>query len=671
MERSSSFRAGRWRSLLLPLLLIGCIEEWGEPPKVDWQPPSAAARADPDEREPCLERSPHRRAFFGDLHVHTALSMDAWVRDTRTTPDEAYRFARGESMATGPLDEQGQPTLERRLARPLDFAAVTDHAEYLAEVARCTRPESEVYDHWRCRTFRGEGRFSIPGLSRLANRMVGLSGLGRPDALCDEGAPLCRAQLADVWQEIRDAAEAHYDRSAACRFTTFVAYEWSYSPRRSKVHRNVVFRSASVPELPFSWIDTPDEEKLWARLERECNTRGVGCEALAIPHNPNLSNGRSFTLPGAELPAEERRRHAELRARMEPLVEMMQIKGESECRNGFAQVAGDVDEWCDFEKIRTAAEPDDCDADETGGGAMRGNGCVSHRDYARYAVIDGLRLERELGVNPLRMGFIGSTDGHRGAPGDVSERAPIAAAGAGLWTPEARLGPERIFAGAPASRRNPGGLVGLWAEENTRDALFDAMQRREAFATSGPRIRPRLHAGWGIAEDACTRPDLEAHADAGGVPMGAVLEAPEGNAASPRFLVSAAADPGTFDEPGGLLERIQIVKGWVGDDGRLHQRVVDVAGPVDTSARVDEESCEPQGSGAQLLCGTWIDPEYEPGEAAVYYARVLENPSCRWHWRDCLALPEDERPAACEDETLRRTIQERAWTSPVWIAPAR
>jgi hypothetical protein len=346
---------------------------------------------------------------------------------------------------------------------------------------------------------------------------------------------------------------------------------------------------------------------------------------------------------------------------------MMQIKGESECRAGLVGVTGDVDENCGFEKIRALSQPEDC-GDATGSGAMRGNGCVSRFDYARTALIEGLRDQARLGVNPLRLGFIGSTDGHRGAPGDVSERAPIAAAGAGLWTPQARLGPERIFAGATAAHRNPGGLAGIWAEENTRESLFDAMRRRETFATSGPRIRPRFFGGSDIASDACERTDPVAHADGAGVPMGGDLS----GEAVPRFLVSATADPGTADEPGGLLQRIQIVKGWVGADGQLHQRIVDVAGNANNGASVDLDSCEPRGPGARELCGTWRDPEFDPATSAVYYARVLENPSCRWHWRDCLALPAGERPQACSDPSLAPSIQERAWTSPIWYAaPAR
>lgn len=648
-------------------LATGCIEDWGEPPKVDWQPPSAAAQAHPETREACRERSPQRRAWFGDLHVHTALSMDAWVRDTRATPDDAYRFARGEAVATGPLDASGRPSLMRQLARPLDFAAVTDHAEYLAEVARCTRPDSDVHDSTRCRIFRGETSVPIPGLSPLARRMIGLSGWGRPGTLCGEDGSVCRDTLVSVWGELRDAAERHYDRSAACSFTSFIGYEWSYSPARSKVHHNVIFRSAAVPELPFSWIDTPTPERLWSRLRDECNDRGVGCQALVIPHNPNLSNGRSFAIPWRDAPPAEQRRRAALRAEFEPLVEMMQIKGESECRVGLSGVAGDPDELCRFEKIRDPSAPDDC-GDATGSGAMRGNGCVSRLDYVRYALIEGLREEARIGVNPYRFGLIGSTDGHRGAPGDVSERAAIAAAGAGMWTPEQRLGPEIVFAGATIAHRNPGGLVGVWAEENTRPALFDAMRRREAFATSGPRIRPRFFGSWSPDPSVCEDADPVGRADAAGVPMGAVLpERPDASAA-PSFVVQAARDPGTREEPGGLLQRIQIVKGWVGDDGLLHQHIVDVAGTAENGAEVDLATCTPRGRGAATLCGTWRDPDFDPARPAVYYARILENPSCRWHWRDCLTLPEDARPAECSDTSLPKTIQERAWTSPIWYS---
>ena len=209
----------------------------------------------------------------------------------------------------------------------------------------------------------------------------------------------------------------------------------------------------------------------------------------------------------------------------------------------------------------------------------------------------------------------------------------------------------------------------MWAEENSRDSIFDALKRREAFATSGPRIKPRLFAGWKLDASMCSDPNFAKVGYAEGVPMGGRLPAPPDRSAIPTFAVSALADPGTTDEPGGLLQRIQVVKGWVDTEGLFHQEVVDVAGNADNGADVDLDTCTPTGPGATSLCALWQDPDFDPNQDAVYYARVVENPSCRWSARLCLTLPPEERPDGCTSDQLPRVIQERAWTSPIWYAP--
>jgi hypothetical protein len=220
-------------------------------------------------------------------------------------------------------------------------------------------------------------------------------------------------------------------------------------------------------------------------------------------------------------------------------------------------------------------------------------------------------------------------------------------------------------------RRNPGGLVGVWAEENSREALFDALRRRETFATSGTRIQPRLFGGWELPRDLCDAADPVGSGYAQGVPMGGDLPQPPVGLrdAAPVFAVSALRDPGSSHHPGGLLERVQIVKGWVDDAGRLQHAVHHVAGAERTTASVDPATCTPRGDGHDVLCGVWRDPDFDPGRPAVYYARVLENPSCRWQAWTCLGLPEAGRPEACRDPALPREIQERAWTSPIWYTP--
>jgi hypothetical protein len=618
-------------------------------------------------REPCAQRDPLRQALFGDLHVHTSFSMDANERDSLTTPDDAYRFARGGAVEL-PGPEPGSPHRRVQLERPLDFAAVTDHSEWLGEVSLCTRRDSPVYASPGCRVFRGD---EPPPPGALPARMAGILGADgrRPAALCGEDMSRCRSAVASVWQLTQAAAERAYDRTSACGFTSFHAWEYSYSPALSKVHRNVILRNELSPELPISWIDEPTPQGLWRRLDLLCNATGTGCQALAIPHNPNVSNGRMFEIPWRDLPREEQVAQAELRATLEPLVEMMQIKGESECQSGLYGVIGGPDELCRFEKLRGLdPSPPDCGTG-SGSGAMAGRGCVSRLDYVRYALAEGLAEQQRIGVNPYRLGFIGSTDTHNGTPGDVEEYSYAGHDGSEDATPELRLESPRRWAGVSMLRRNPGGLAGVWAEENARDAIFEALLRRETFATSGPRIAPRFFGGWSYPADLCKRSDMVAQGYAGGVPMGGTLPArPAGAHGGPVFAVSALRDAGTPEPRGGLLQRIQIIKVWVDGAGSFHEAVHDVAG-APNAASVDRDSCRPRGPGSDSLCQVWRDPDFDPSRAAVYYARVLENPSCRWNAWECNALPAAERPAVCSDPAVPWTIQERAWTSPIWYTP--
>ena len=627
----------------------------------------------------CARRDPLRQVFFGDLHVHTARSMDAFTGETRTTPDEAYRFARGEEVGLPPLDADGRGTRRVRLERPLDFAAVTDHAEYFGELDLCTTPGSPVYATPNCTGFRGDPN-DADSLDRIVMRMAALLGqdprrvaqnvdVPRPAAVCGEDGSLCAGAAGRVWLEMQEAAERHQERAPGCGFTTFVAYEWTLTPNMTKIHRNVIFRGREVPPLPITSIEEPTPQGLWRRLRAECLEAGTGCDALAIPHNPNLSNGHMFAVeyPGAETP-EAQAEQARLRARMEPLVEIMQVKGDSECRNGMSGVAVAPDELCDFEKWRWAGA-EDC-GDGTGEGALGGRGCVSRLDFVRNVLVEGLREADRIGVNPYKLGIIASTDTHNGTPGDVEEYSFDGAAGLRDSTIAKRLEQAVAIVAVPDVVKNPGGLVAVWAEENSREALFEALRRRETYGTSGPRLRVRLFGGWGYAEELCDAPDLAARGYAGGVPMGSDLPPRPGDGAAPVFAVWALRDPGTAEQPGGLLQRIQIVKGWVGDDGLLHEVVHEVAGDPANGASVDPESCAPRGPGADSLCAVWRDPDFDPQRRAVYYARVLENPSCRYSARQCLGLPPDSRPASCDDAALPKTVQERAWTSPIWYEKA-
>lgn len=640
-----------------------------EPTTGPWTPPPGAAQRKPvAPREPCSIRADERQALFGDLHMHTGASMDANSLGTVATPDDAYRYATGETIEVF----TGDPNLGMRSAqidRPIDFAAVTDHAEWMAEVSLCTSPASPTYESTGCQIYRGEDESVLArvlGLKGFRAKIAGLLGLlGRRSDVCGEDDQVCRAELGIVWRANQAATERAYDRSDACSFTSFHAWEYSHSPYATKVHRNVIFRNEIVPELPISSLETPRETDLRHQLVDLCNDTGSGCEAIAIPHNPNLSNGQMFVVEYADLPLERQREEAALRARLEPIVEMMQIKGESECRNGMYGVVGAPDELCNFEKTRDMGRQEFEDCEEGAGwGAQGGKGCFSRTDFVRYALLEGLREQTRIGVNPYPFGFIGSTDNHMATPGGVSEYDVPYKFGA---TPDQLLEVGDQKRGPPFW--NPGGLAGVWAEENSRDSIFDALKRREAFSTSGPRIVPRFFAGWGLSPEMCADPEFAKSGYAKGVPMGGVLRESPAEGRPPSFAVSALADPGVEGRPGGLLQRIQIIKGWVDDAGLFHQKVHEVAGSPTNGAAVDLDTCTPIGPGASSLCAVWEDTTFDPEQDAVYYARIVENPSCRWSARLCLSLPEDELPDGCTGDQLPRVIQERAWTSPVWYVP--
>ena len=655
------------------LIVVALYPLSGDSP--DWEPgigaaPSVAAQP----RTACADREPLRRAFFGDLHVHTALSWDGAGRGLQTTPAQAYRFAKGEEIGLPPYDETGRGARRHSLERPLDFAAVTDHAETIGEVNLCITPESSVYDTRACRAFRREQGYLF--WPRGLSAMMAIRANARDESFCGTGNVLCREATSLAWAETRQAAEAAYDRSEDCSFTSFHAYEYTYAPSLNRVHRNVIFRNEVVPELPVSASDQPEPEGLWRELRKLCLDTDGDCDVLAIPHNPNHASGRMFPLGNPEDPIAERRSLANLRAQLEPLVEMMQVKGESECRNGLWGVSGEPDEFCELEKY-TLPGPNvtDCQGG-VGMGKSLGRGCVSRNDYARYAIAAGLLEQRTLGVNPYQLGFIGSTDTHNGTPGAVEEWNFKGSRGLSDATVKQRLkGP---------IQRNPGGLVGVWAEENSRDSLFDAMRRREVFATSGTRMTVRFFGGWGnfsspqeessggrdvSAANWCERADAVAVGYREGVPMGEVLPS-AGESEAPWFAVQASRDSGTLEHPGGLLQRLQLIKVTATADGSFHQQVFEVDGGAN-GADVDMASCEPRGAGSDRLCAVWRDPEFDPEESAAYYARVIENPSCRWTTWTCLSLPADERPALCEDPSEPLTTQERAWSSPIWYTPVQ
>ncbi len=613
-----------------------------------------------EKRAPCTNYQENRQPFFGDLHVHTTLSSDAFVYGNRNSPRDAYAFSQGAALGLPPLDAKGNPTRTAQIDRPLDFAAVTDHAEFLGEILICQNPDLPGFDSIACRIIRGEA--GIPPV--LANLLWDQHvRLGIELAMCRKAGVNCDSAAASAWAEVQSAAEEAYDRTSTCDFTTFVAYEHTTTFGPNNTHRNVIFRNERVQAIPTSSYETggPNPPALWAALQQQCLDGEPGCDVLAIPHNSNLSGGFMFPDPTDQT-------EAMTRVFFEPLIEIYQTKASSECRFDSALGVGTDtnDELCAFEQapfLNFAFQPGP-PADQ-----------FPRRTVVRNILKDGLALQQSMGVNPFRLGVVGGTDTHIGTAGLVSERDYPGHNGT--------LDSGPLGTGLPAKPTiygSSGGLTVIWAEENSRDALFEAMQRRETYATSGTRPIVRFFGGFELYDGLCDESDWVKKAYENGVPMGGDLVRDDDD--NPRFLVSALQDVASVP-----LQRVQIIKGWVDASGQVHERVYDVAGDPNNGARVDPSTCNPVGDGFSDLCAVWEDKEFDPNQRAFYYARVLENPTCRWSTRvcknlgidpfaaNCTKLAPQVKPfsACCLNEgttpALEPVIQERAWTSSIWYTP--
>ncbi|MCY4601529.1 MAG: DUF3604 domain-containing protein [Acidobacteria bacterium] len=584
--------------------------------------------------------NPLRNAYFGELHVHTNWSLDAYRNGNFEDPAVAYRFGRGEAVA-GP---DGGARV--RLQVPLDFMAVTDHDVWLGQIQLCNDVDGPAYDTRTCRDLRqirvsGPRRDSLSPRPEWSTLTSWRFGIPLPDICGGRGIGpqnRCYEQARHMWQEVQRNADAFYEPG---RFTTFTAFEWSaMPPGAGHMHRNVIFRGEQIPEWGGSAIEMQHlPERLWEWLEAACTG---DCQVLAIPHNTNWSQGVAFA-PRNTDGTPFTREGLERRAWAEPLVEIFQVKGSSECYAGL----GTADEECNFELYHPPCPSDQEPSWE------RDEGCAFASDYVRNAWKSGLVVEAEHGVNPFKYGVIAATDDHSTRPGAVDEQAFVTGMGS-------RPSPHVA---------NPGGLAGVWAESNTRGAIFDALRRRESFGTSGPRIRVRFFGGWRYGADLHTRRDLVETAYGDGVPMGADLPPAPSGAAAPRFVVWAAKDAGSAN-----LQKVQIIKGW-SDGEETFEQVYDVACAdglepdagthrcADNGARVDLSDCSySDGAGAAELSTTWSDPAFNPAQRAFYYARVLENPTCRWSTHRALARGTPVFEPA--------TIKERAWSSPIWYTPA-
>ena len=582
-----------------------------------------------------------RRLLFGDTHHHSSLSVDSGLIGNRLGPDVSFRLARGEEVTTN----SGQ---RAKLVRPLDFLVTSDHAEYLgiADLLNDGNPAllaTEVGQEWY--------------------KAMQVGGKAAWDTAVDitaefsSGEPRFRDTEVErsVWHRVVDIA-SEYNQPGT--FTTFNGYEYSSTVNGDNLHRVVIFRDG--PErvkqvIPFGAFDSQDPEGLWdymAGYEEK-----TGGRILAIPHNPNISNGAMFseTVNGSAMT----RDYAERRARWEPLMEVTQMKGDSETH----PLLSPEDEFADFETWDVSNVA----------GTPKEDWMLEH-EYARSALKLGMRLEQEVGANPFKFGMIGSSDTHTSLSttreenyfGKLPHLEPSAKRAGEVMLRH----PKTEATLVSAWETGASGLAAVWAQENTREAIFDAMARKEVYATTGTRISVRVFAGWDFDQASVERQDFAALGYRHGVPMGGELESAP-SSKSPVLIVQALRDA-----DGANLDRVQIIKGWVDQDGGTHERVFDIAVSDGRSIDPDGRCRTPVGDtvnivdasytnaiGATQLVARWIDPEFDPAQRAFYYVRVLEIPTPRWTAYDA------RRFGAEVPEDARMTVQERAYTSPIWYTP--
>ena len=591
---------------------------------------------------PYADRAYPDQVFFGDTHLHTNLSPDAGLIGTTLDVHAAYRFARGETV----VSNTGQRI---QLIRPLDFLVVTDHAEYigLAPMIRDGDPVllADPYGKWLYERFKAGPEGKMEAFRSILNDAVtGIDRFSSSD------------MVRTIWETVVEAAESYNEPG---RFTALTGFEWTSSPRGDNLHRVVVFRDGAEVTgqvLPYSLFDSQDPQDLWRYLENyEATTGGNG---LAIPHNGNLSNGLMFAetdFSGNPLT----RAYAEARIRWEPIIEVTQIKGDGEAH----PLLSTEDEFADYENWDVA---------NIDGSAPKEDWMLQY-EYGRSALKLGLKLGKELGANPYKFGLSGASDAHT-ALATTREENYFGKYQKTEPSPN-RQNHEVIPADDPSlrimtSQEVASGLTAVWARENTRGAIFDAMERKEVYATTGTRIRVRVFGGWDFEEDEVSRADFVSQGYRRGVPMGGDLRDPPANG-SPRFMIRVLRDP-----DGANLDRVQVIKGWLDSDGETHERIYDVAVSDGRQIGADGRARQPVGStvdiatatftntvGDAVMAAHWEDPEFDPDQSAFYYVRVLEIPTPRWTTYDAaffgIDLP-DNVPA---------TVQDRAYTSPIWYTP--
>jgi hypothetical protein len=608
--------------------------------------------------------NPNMNLYWGELHIHTSESFDATLFGNSIGIEDAYRFAKGMPLKS-PSGEVMQ------LSRPLDFVAITDHAEGFGTRTHCDDVNLSFSEKAACwlanepnpmifqiltKGVRGKATLGDPskpaGIYQPITRTSPKAGAFPTCKFGDGAVERCAENAQEDWARYIRLADKYNEPG---KLTTLIGYE--YSPgmaAQGKHHRNIIFRNNKVPDRALSSLDVPNAIELWKGLEATCID---DCDFMTMPHSSNKAWGlmySRYTWVGKKYNEAD----WQLRQKREPLAEIFQIKGAQECALGV----GATDEECGFEQVFNPCQPGET------------TGCAFKTGFVRQGLKVGLELKKELGFNPLQVGFVAATDSHNSNPGDVEEWDFPGAVGAVTSSAARRLRPspeDKAPYKTILKFNTSGGLAGVWAPENNREAIFDALARRETYATSGPRMAVRFYAGWEINTAVASQYDTLNVLHKNGVPMGGTLRPDAKAKNSPDFFVWATSDP--LDAP---LQRIQMVKGWIDADGNTQEKVVDIACTdslsvdpqtgrcPDNGASVDLKTCHfSKDKGANELKIIWQDPDYSADQSAFYYTRVIMNPTCRWSSYDAIRLGREPDPR------VPATIRERAWSSPIWLDP--
>ena len=579
--------------------------------------------------QPMPARNPLKNAYFGDLHLHSGYSMDAFAFGTRTTPEDSYRYAMGETV-----EYFGKQ--QKRIV-PLDFLAVTDHAEYLGVARETINPNGPfAKSEWYTLMTSKNPKDSATAFQKL----IGSTVVNQP--IPEMSQP---ELLRSTWETYSAIANKYYQPG---KFTTFVGFEWTSAPEFQNLHRCVIFANKG-PAMPYTAFDSLDPEDLWRYLEAQ---RKLGLDVIAVPHNGNISNGLMFSskdMSGKPVTQD----YAERRMANEPLAEIVQAKGQTDTNPTLSP----TDEFANFEMWVYLLD-----------GKTKAK--LASGSYLRQAYGVGQELQEKIGANPFKYGIEAGTDFHSGITSTEPSNYP-GSHGNQDNDPKTVITATSSVVGEPPTTISSGGLTGVWAEENTRESIFAALKRKETFGTSGTRIKVRMFAGWNYPKEMTQKADWVKAAYDRGVPMGGDLTRQAAGTA-PTFVVEALKDPNS-----GNLDRVQIIKIST-KNGKSQEKVYDVVWSGNRKAdaktgkvpavgnTVDVKAAAYTNSiGSPELIGEWTDPSFDPKAFATYYARVLEIPTPRWstYWAAKLNLP--------PNPTVAATVQQRAWTSPIWYTPAK